>query len=98
MEGDYNIEIPKWIKENYRVKYTYNVVHINSEDTEFTFNNNIDSAIELVKINGFIVIEGTSKPYINKLINEYISSKCFIEVNLLKPIGYPHRIIRKIKN
>ena len=98
IEGDYNIEIPRWITQNSRLKYTYNVVHINSEDTEFTFNNNIDSAIELVKIKGFIVIEGASKPYINKIINEYISTKQFIEVFLLKPIGYPHRIIRKIKN
>jgi hypothetical protein len=51
----------------------------------------------IVNTNGIIIIDDTNNYDINRYVDLYISSGNYIELDILKTIGYPHRIIKKIK-
>jgi len=51
----------------------------------------------LVKKNGIVIIDDTNDYIINNYVDLYLSHGNYIELNLLPTVGYPHRIIKKIK-
>jgi len=44
-----------------------------------------------------MIIDDTDAPQINNQVNIYVASGRYVEINVLKTFGYPHRIIQKIE-
>ncbi len=106
IEGDSTIMIPKWINSNNssnsnnnnnnNLFKSYDVIHVDGGHTEHCISNDMKYADLLIKNNGIIIIDDTNDYNINKYVDLYINSGNYIELNILKTIGYPHRIIKKI--
>jgi len=106
IEGDSTIMIPKWINinnssnsnnnNNNNLFKSYDVIHVDGGHTEHCISNDMKYADLLIKNNGIIIIDDTNDYNINKYVDLYINSGNYIELNILKTIGYPHRIIKKI--
>ena len=96
IEGDSIKTIPKWINNNKNLIWTYDVVHVDGGHFDECISNDMKNADLLVRINGIIIIDDTNDPNINKYVDLYISSKNYIEIDILKTLGYPHRVIKKI--
>lgn len=94
IEGDSTVTIPKWIDDKY--SGLYDVVHVDGGHSEHCIKNDMKHADILVKNNGIVIIDDTNCDYINKTVDAYLSTGNYIELNVLKTQGYPHRIIRKI--
>ena len=96
IEGDSTKTIPKWINNNKNLIWSYDVVHVDGGHLDECITNDMKNADLLVKTNGIIIIDDTNDPNINKYVDLYISSKNYIEIDILKTIGYQHRVIKKI--
>ena len=96
IEGDSIKTIPKWINNNKNLIWTYDVVHVDGGHMDECISNDMKNADLLVRNNGIIIIDDTNDPNINKYVDLYISSKNYIEIDILKTLGYPHRVIKKI--
>jgi len=97
IEGDSTITMPKWITKNNDLIGSYDVVHVDGGHFEHCFTNDIKNSSVLVRINGIIIVDDTNITHINKCVDLYISTGNYIELNVNKTIGYPHRILQKIK-
>ena len=96
IEGDSTETMQKWInshKENIR---KYDVVHVDGVHTEHCISNDMMNADLLVKVDGIIIVDDTNNPMINSYVDKYISTGRYKEVELLKTVGYSHRIIKRI--
>jgi hypothetical protein len=93
IEGDSTVSIPKWI-ESTRPEL-YDLVHVDGGHSEHCINNDMKNADVLVKGGGIVIIDDTNCEHINKCVDSYLSTGNYIELNVLKTKGYPHRIIRK---
>jgi len=51
----------------------------------------------LLKINGIVIVDDTNFPHINICVDNYISTGNYVELNVFQTVGYPHRVIRKVK-
>ena len=96
IEGDSIKTMPKWINNNKNLIWTYDVVHVDGGHMDECISNDMKNADLLVRNNGIIIIDDTNDPNINKYVDLYISSKNYIEIDILKTLGYPHRVIKKI--
>ena len=98
IEGDSTMTMPKWIKANAASKGTYDVVHVDGGHSEHCIYNDMKNADALVKVNGILIVDDTNIDYISKYVDLYVSSGNYRELNILKTIGYQHRILQKIKS
>jgi hypothetical protein len=96
IEGDSIITMPKWIKENPSLVNSFDVVHVDGGHSENCIKNDMLNTDLLVKVNGIVIIDDTNHSHINRYANLYLSSGNYVELNMIKTIGYPHRIIKKI--
>jgi hypothetical protein len=55
------------------------------------------NADALVKVGGIMIIDDTNIDYINKYVDLYLSSASYIELGMIKTVGYPHRVLQKIR-
>jgi len=97
VEGDSTITMPEWINNHQELMYKYDVVHVDGGHGEHCISNDMKNTDLLVKKNGIVIIDDTDSETINKYVDLYISSGNYIELDLLKTYGYPHRIIKKIR-
>jgi hypothetical protein len=97
IKGDSVTEMPKWISQNIEKKATYDVIHVDGGHTKECITNDLKNSIDLVKINGLIIIDDTNNENINDCVNKYIAEGSLIEVDILPTIGYKHRIVKRIK-
>ena len=95
--GNSIIKIPKWINKNKELIGTYDVVYIDGGHSEKCILNDLKNTDKLIKINGLVIVDDTDAPQINKYVDLYISNGNYIEIDILKSFGYPHRVIKKIK-
>lgn len=98
IEGDSTITMPIWIDNNKQHLATYDIIHVDGGHSEYCIINDMKNTDILIKIGGIIIIDDTWSTCINNCVNQYISSGCYKELNLLKTYGYPHRAIQKIKD
>jgi len=96
IEGDSIISMPKWIEANKTYIGLYDVVHVDGGHSKECISNDIKHADILVKKGGIVIIDDTDVSHINEYVNSYISIGKYREMNVLKTIGYRHRIIQKI--
>jgi len=77
----------------------YDIVHVNSSQTEDSIVNDLKNADLLVKVNGIIIVNNTNIKYINNNVNSFILSGKYIQLNVFDTFKYTksHRIIKKIK-
>ena len=94
IEGDSTVTIPEWIEA--RTPELYDVIHVDGGHSEHCITNDMKNADRLVKMNGIVIIDDTNCDYINKCVDLYLSTGNYIELNVLKTKGYPHRIIKCI--
>ena len=94
IEGDSTVTMPKWIEDNQTKLGVYDVVHVDGGHTEHCISNDMKNADLLVKKGGIVIIDDTNYPEINKYVDLYLSNG-YREMDVLKTIGYPHRIIQK---
>jgi hypothetical protein len=97
IEGDSTKEMPKWIDNHKDFVGTYDVVHVDGGHTLHCIVNDMKNADVLVRVGGIIIIDDTYVNYINDQVNLYINNGNYKELDILKTIGYTHRIIKKIK-
>ena len=72
IEGDSTITMPKWIKNNKNLIWSYDVVHVDGGHSEHCILNDMKNADLLVKNNGIIIIDDTNDANINKYVDLYI--------------------------
>jgi len=96
IEGDSTLTMPIWIRENNKYTGLYDVVHVDGGHTENCILNDMKHADILVKLNGIIIIDDTNHSQINKYVDVYLETGKYKELNILKTIIYPHRIIQKV--
>jgi hypothetical protein len=96
VEGDSTITLPLWINIHKDEMYTYDVVHVDGGHSELCISHDIRNADLLVRQNGIIIIDDTNDEIINKYVDLYLSTGNYIEMDILKTYGYPHRIIKKV--
>ena len=97
IKGDSTITMPKWIEKNNELIGMYDVVHIDGGHSEHCIYNDIKNTNLLLRVNGFIIIDDTNMKHINKYVDMYIESGKYKEVDIIKTVGYPHRILQKIE-
>lgn len=95
IEGDSTVSMPKWIDSNPTQIGSYDVVHVDGGHSEHCITTDMKNADILVKTGGILIIDDTFMPHINTHVNLYLSNGKYKEVDILKTIGYPHRIIQK---
>jgi Methyltransferase domain len=97
IEGDSTSTMPKWIQSNQSLVGTYDVVHVDGGHSEHCITNDMKHTDMLVKVNGIVIVDDTNSPTINDCVNRYLARGNYIELDVIKTYGYPHRIIQKIK-
>jgi predicted O-methyltransferase YrrM len=97
IEGDSGITMPNWINNNKSEKNTYDIIHIDGGHYEHCIESDLRNADILIKLNGIIIIDDTHYSYINKHINMYLTTGNYMELEIFKTVGYPHRVIKKIE-
>jgi predicted O-methyltransferase YrrM len=97
VEGDSTITMPEWINARPDMKEAYDLVHVDGGHSEYCASNDMKNADILLKIGGTMIIDDTDAPQINNKVNIYVASGRYVEINVLKTFGYPHRIIQKIE-
>jgi hypothetical protein len=97
IEGDSTKTIPKWIKDNPSLASSFDVVHVDGGHSENCIKNDMLNANLLVMVNGIVIIDDTNMSHINRYVNLYLSSGNYKELDMIKTIAYPHRVIRKVK-
>jgi hypothetical protein len=95
IEGDSTLTMPTWIETNKTKVGLYDVVHVDGGHTKHCIFNDMKNADLLVKIGGIVIVDDTNMGHINELVNVYLSYGKYREMNVIKTIGYPHRIIQK---
>jgi hypothetical protein len=95
VEGDSTVTMPKWIRENGNLSGVYEVVHVDGGHTDKCIINDMKNADILVKEGGIVIIDDTNNSNINKVVDQYLASGNYKELDVLKTAGYPHRIIQK---
>ena len=95
IEGDSTVSMPKWIEANVTQIGLYDVVHVDGGHSEHCISNDMKNADILVKKGGIVIIDDTNIRHINKHVDKYVSSGTYREMDVLRTIGYPHRIIQK---
>lgn len=95
IEGDSTITIPEWIKENDLQLEKFDVVHVDGGHSEYCISNDMKNADMLVKKGGILIIDDTNVEHINNYVNLYISNGKYVELDVIKTTGYPHRILQK---
>jgi len=97
IEGDSTATMPQWIKNNQQYLGEYDVVHVDGGHSEYCIQNDMRNATALVKKGGIVIVDDTNCNHINTEVDNYISHGIYMEVNVLKTKGYPHRILRKLR-
>ena len=97
IEGNSINTIPKWIDNNQLLIGQFDVIHVDGGHSEECISNDLQNTDILVKVNGIVIIDDTNMSHINKFVDIYLASGNYIELNICKTQGYPHRIIKKIK-
>jgi hypothetical protein len=95
IEGDSTVTMPKWIRENRDSCESYDVVHVDGGHSEKCIINDMKNADLLVKLDGIVIIDDTNSNIINNVVEQYLKSGNYKELDVLKTSGYPHRIIQK---
>jgi hypothetical protein len=88
--------MPRWIASNQSCVGIYDVVHVDGGHSNHCITNDMKNADILVKKDGIVIIDDTNNTYINQTVNQYIEGGKYIEMDVLRTKGYPHRIIQKI--
>jgi predicted O-methyltransferase YrrM len=94
--GDSTIVMPEWIASNSAHVGSFDLVHVDGGHTEACAASDMKYADILLRTDGIMVIDDTDAPQINHLVDQYISSRKYEEIYVLKTFGYIHRIIRKV--
>ena len=96
IEGDSIQTMPAWIRKHKHLMESYDVVHVDGGHSEPCIFNDMKNADALVKVDGIMIIDDTNIDYINKYVDLYLSSGLYIELGMIKTVGYPHRVLQKI--
>lgn len=96
IEGDSIQTILKWIFEHPHYMGTYDVVHVDGGHGELCVINDMKNADLLLKIGGIMIIDDTNNSFIDDKVYEYLMTFRYEEIEIMKTIGYKHRMIRKI--
>jgi len=96
IEGDSTQTMPAWIAANPEHVGTYDVVHVDGGHSEHCILNDMRNADVLVNHGGIVIVDDTNMHHINRQVDVYLESGNYMELPVLKTIGYPHRIMRKV--
>lgn len=97
IEGNSIETIPKWISDtkNNEKKKSYDLVHVDGGHSIECIENDMKNADILLANNGILIVDDTNMNHINNCVNKYLATGRYIELNIIKTVGYPHRIIMK---
>jgi predicted O-methyltransferase YrrM len=98
IKGDSIVKVPQWTMNNSQYMQSYDLVHVDGGHSEMCVKNDLKNATKLVAPGGLLVVDDTNYDYINRYVDTYISLGDFEEVFVFPTSGYPHRILRKVKN
>jgi predicted O-methyltransferase YrrM len=95
VEGDSTATMPVWIKDHPESVGVYDVVHVDGGHTENCIQNDMRNADLLVKSGGIVIVDDTNCDFISACADRYVASGKYSEIDVLKTVGYEHRILRK---
>jgi len=96
IEGDSTTTMPKWIEDHPHVLESYDVIHVDGGHSEHCIHHDMMNSDRLLKKGGLLVVDDISIPYINYLVDVYVSSGRYKDVDVLSTKVYSHRILRKL--
>ena len=88
--------VPIFIKNNKHLCEQYDIVHVDGGHTDECIFNDIVNSDKIVKLNGFIIVDDTNDPVINRYVDLFINSGKYIEIDIIPTHLYPHRIIQRV--
>jgi len=94
IEGNSIYTIPLFINNN---DIKYDLIHIDGGKNKECIINDMKNANILIKPNGIIIINDTHFEYISDIVDNYIKSNEYEEIQLLELNNISHRIIKKMK-
>jgi hypothetical protein len=98
IEGNSIHQMPNWIQNHQNCISTYDVVHVDGGHSQECILSDTKNADILLRVGGILIIDDTNLVYINDTVDVYLATKRYIELDVLKTKGYPHRILQKIQN
>lgn len=96
-EGDSTKTLPALIQVNPEICESYEVVHVDGGHQEDIVTSDLFHAAKLVRNGGYLIVDDTNVVHINALVDKYISSGLFREVDCLPTLGYQHRILQRVQ-
>ncbi len=97
IEGDSTKTLPAFAATKPEHKGTYDVVHVDGGHDRHVVLSDVSVAIDLVKIGGLMILDDTNNTHINDIADACVMSCAFVEEKILDTVGYPHRILRRVK-
>lgn len=94
-EGDSTRILPEWIKAHPEATETYDVVHVDGGHSFECAHSDILYGASLVRPGGYLIVDDTNVPYISEMVNKLLQSEMFTEIEILRTVGYEHRILRR---
>lgn len=95
VEGDSTITMPLWINKNKKCIGLYDVIHVDGGHSEHCILNDMKNSDILLKIGGILIIDDTNLTHIGNVVESYIMSGQYQELNVYETFGYPHKILLK---
>lgn len=97
IEGDSTVTMPEFISKHNELMGTYDVIHVDGGHTEHCISNDMRNTDLLIRVGGIVIIDDTNDYDINRYVDMYISTGNYEEKQIFKTVGYPHRVIQKIR-
>lgn len=98
IEGDSTRTMPEWIAKHPECASKYDLVHVDGGHSEECIRNDLQNALALTRVGGVLIVDDVNVSYINEWVNIYVSQQLCEEVDVFPTQGYPHRVIRKIRD
>jgi hypothetical protein len=96
-EGDSTKILPAIIQSKPEMCESYDVVHVDGGHQEEIVVSDLFHAAKLLRKGGYLIVDDTNISYIDALVNKYISTGYFQEVDSLRTVGYQHRILQRVQ-
>jgi hypothetical protein len=95
IEGDSTNTLPEWTTSHPEASETYDVVHVDGGHTYECAHSDIMYGANLVRPGGYLIVDDTNVSYISSMVDALVRSEMFTEVEILRTVGYEHRILQR---
>jgi len=97
VEGDSRLTFKNWLLENNNLIGEYDLIHVDGGHITECITNDILNSDHLLCKDGIMIVDDTNKSHINYCVDLFVRGGRYYDIDILKPLGYEHRIIKKYR-